>query len=636
MGEDAHSIWTRCQPLLAGSDWQARKLAIQELAAASYDDQLLQYLLQAIRDQNNANLRNGAIEVLVMLGARVVPFLIGQLANADLETQKFLIDVLGHIGSPYAAPRLATLLSHYDQNIRFAAAEALGRIGSPLSADALQTQLASAQDSTERFILLQALTNSLRAGIPAELSLKALRPLRVDPLLTRALLELLRVLDNAEAFDYLWDWLSEFDELQLQEVARFLGKLSPDRLAEVTAQRGAPKIHVSATTLTNSFSRSIDKDIRNGGLWLAAWSNQPAPIFAAFRRNDSDLRHVSRALACLSSEQLQPLFNDIDHIDTECQRLLLGLIGHKRLRSHLQLALKLAADNVSLRPLVFRCCCELGHTEVLSWLPELLSHPSAVDEIADGLRRLLPDHRQQVLDILATWSDSLLGTDEWQTFLVLVERLDLVAVRNRVEQAWKRADPKIRAAALPILARFKLDFARHYLAMALVDENVAVRLAAAEILADTASEDHHREVRTLLVDREPWIRVLGVRTLAKLLEERAEVDLAARLQDRHEAVRIEALRCLTNLRLNRHVGAVRAGLSRETDGDALAEAIRYLMFAGQEPTEADLAWLRHQHWRVRLEALRWFSGHQRFREAYESALASENDLDVRSLAATQI
>ena len=631
--EDAQSVWQQYRPSLSNADWQTRKQGVQELARWQHPESLLPFLLEAVRDRHDTVLRNSALEVLSTLGTRIVPLLIAQLDSSDLETQKFLIDVLGNVGSPFAAPRLATLLSHYDKNIRFAAAEALGRIAVPLSAEALLGQISANIDGTERFILLQSLTNTLRTGVPTDLSIATLRPLRTDPLLTRALLELLRVIDSDEAYTFLWEWLEEFDELRLQEAVRFLGKLPPDRLATLTLGMGVPRIQVGANVLTQGFARSLDDDVRNGSYWFACWCGNYDYLFSAFHRGVGNLKHLVAALSTIPESNLDVLFqSDPSTLDTERQRVIVELIGRKNISSRAPILQKIARRSPELRPVVFRWSCELRQLDVLPWLQDLLRIPDAIDDVAAGLQALLPEFRQEVLDVLSPWSDAISDSSDWQTFLILVERLNLVSVRNRVEAAWKRSDPAVRAAALPILARFKLDFARHYLSLALVDDDVGVRLAAAEILSDVVGEGDFRELRTLLVDRDAWIRAIGVKTLARLLGAKAEAELAAKLQDRSDVVRIEALRALANLRLDKHAGSIRALLDREQDADAVCECIRYLRMTNCEPNIRDTIWLNHRHWRIRLESQLWFSGYERFRDELQRAQAAETDTDVRTLS----
>jgi HEAT repeat protein len=92
-------------------------------------EQVYPDLERALRDNANADLRNGAMETLVRFGEAVVPRLVRLLDDADEEVRNFTTVMLGTIGSRKAVPHLIEALRDRDANVRHGAAEALGRIG---------------------------------------------------------------------------------------------------------------------------------------------------------------------------------------------------------------------------------------------------------------------------------------------------------------------------------------------------------------------------------------------------------------------------------------------------------------------------------------------------------------------------
>jgi HEAT repeat protein len=113
---------------LARQDWWSRKRAIAELAAAP-GEKYLCYLEEGIRNHENADVRNTAMEVYKELGPRSFPSLARLLKEADPEVRLFSVNVLSEIGDRRSLPFLSRAIGDEDINVRVAAAEAMGRIG---------------------------------------------------------------------------------------------------------------------------------------------------------------------------------------------------------------------------------------------------------------------------------------------------------------------------------------------------------------------------------------------------------------------------------------------------------------------------------------------------------------------------
>ncbi len=85
-------------------------------------------LEKALRDNENAGLRNAAMELYVTLGGRSLPPLCAYLRDGDEEIRCFAGVMLGDLKDREAVPELIHALSDPDLNVKHAAAEALGKI----------------------------------------------------------------------------------------------------------------------------------------------------------------------------------------------------------------------------------------------------------------------------------------------------------------------------------------------------------------------------------------------------------------------------------------------------------------------------------------------------------------------------
>jgi HEAT repeat protein len=128
----------------------------------------------AVRNDDEADLRNGAMEMLVRFGEESVPRLSSLLSDENEQLRNFSAVMLGDIASGSAVEPLITALGDPDANVSHAAAEALGKIGDRAAVEPL----------------LGLLDGELWLQFPAVTALGALR----DP---RAVTRLLMLLDDA-------------------------------------------------------------------------------------------------------------------------------------------------------------------------------------------------------------------------------------------------------------------------------------------------------------------------------------------------------------------------------------------------------------------------------------------------------
>src|SRR5882672_2746759 len=114
-------------PLLlavADESWPVRQAAT-ELLATFDEAALLPHLEAALRDDEDAALRNAAMEIYVKMGPAAPAALLALLADKDEEVRNFAAVMLGARRERAAVPAL----SDPDVNVRHAGAASLGQIG---------------------------------------------------------------------------------------------------------------------------------------------------------------------------------------------------------------------------------------------------------------------------------------------------------------------------------------------------------------------------------------------------------------------------------------------------------------------------------------------------------------------------
>src|SRR5215203_934124 len=127
------------RPLLiavADESWPVRQAAAERLAAFE-PAVLLPHLEAALRSDEDAAMRNAAMEIYVKMGPAAGPALLALLRDADEEVRNFAAVMLGARRELGAVPALIETLADADVNVRHAAAASLGQIGAPEAVPAL-------------------------------------------------------------------------------------------------------------------------------------------------------------------------------------------------------------------------------------------------------------------------------------------------------------------------------------------------------------------------------------------------------------------------------------------------------------------------------------------------------------------
>lgn len=121
---------------LKSSNWWVRKNSIENLISYP-EDKYLTVLEEWLRNNDDALLRNAAMEAYRVLGAKALNSLISLLKDIDDDVRVFAANVLGDVKDATALPALIDALKDNNANVRVASAEALGKIGDKRAVNAL-------------------------------------------------------------------------------------------------------------------------------------------------------------------------------------------------------------------------------------------------------------------------------------------------------------------------------------------------------------------------------------------------------------------------------------------------------------------------------------------------------------------
>jgi HEAT repeat protein len=129
-----------CIKVLSELDWWDREKKISNLINQPIDT-YVQFLEDALRNHDDANIRNTSMEIYKALGTRAFASLFKLIKDEDPEVRLFTVNILGEIRDSSAQPPLLELIKDPDEMVRTATAETLGKTGDARAVSALRTAL---------------------------------------------------------------------------------------------------------------------------------------------------------------------------------------------------------------------------------------------------------------------------------------------------------------------------------------------------------------------------------------------------------------------------------------------------------------------------------------------------------------
>jgi HEAT repeat protein len=589
---------------MGDESWRVRKDAVTALLAAQpLGGEAVEGVINLLRSADNAGLRASAVELLERLGTRAVDPLCRHLNDPDHDLRKFVIDILGTIGSSSSLPLLLAALDDPDPNVRVSAAENLGKLADPQALPRL-LQVLEGGDLWLKFTVLDALSL-----IGAPVPLAVLEPLLNESLLKRAIYDCLGALGQADCLHLLLQGI-------LEQV-RNAREAAACALVKVRARLDAPL----AAELVDRPLKQLKGEARLSGLISSLDGTDPGVLDAVVRimgiigeeRAVTGLLAVSRqerlrgvcllAFKGIGPTALPELLSHFPELHAPERAFIALIIGELGLKQGVSLLLEgLQDDAPQLRGACATALGKLAPAGAAQCIAPLLDDPAVevreatlealmrlCDREAEELARLCaelaqsatPQRRRDAAQLLASLEDS--------------ERLSLLA---------KDEDGSVRAAAVSSLARVGHSQNVGALVMALVDEEPQVRVAAAQALGDLGGPEVLEPLLLALNDGDLWVQSAALRGLAALGDPRALPGVTALLCVARGPVLIAALNTLAALGTGDALAPVQKALCDE-DEEVVQAAIGILANTGIDWIASHRErLLGHPHWGVRRSFVR--------------------------------
>ena len=605
---------------LGDASWRVRKEAVSCFLKGAHRRWTAADAIALLHSQDNAGLRNAAMDVLIGMGSSAVADLKAEMAHADQDVRKFILDIFGEIGDEVCIGTLVEALTDADINVRSSAVENLGKLKSQEAIPALLDAMGT-PDFSWRFTILEAL-----AQIGERIPLARLAPFRGDRLLRKPLYDCLGSIGDRDAAALLVEGLED-DMRKCREAAALALVTLADRFPEEVKQ--CLRLHQDDNLATSvaGLLASRDRSVQESAVRILGWiGNSAAAGRMLTLLGDEALgSRVFSALMEMGQEVVCDLVRQYLGEDSAMDVYLVYLAGEGQCRDLAgRLAAGLAAADAQMRLVTARTLTKIGGAEVIQHLLEALD--DEVEEVRDaaaaGLAAIGRQAPRQVLEKVSPMVEAARASVRTCAVEILGQ-IGEPSCRSYLDMAFKDESPAVRQAAVRALAGCGGEDLTAGFKLALTDEDAEVRALAAENLGHVGGDEAVESLGLALTDDDIWVRANAVRSLSRIGGERAYNLVEQLVHDPVGLVAIAALEALAEFDPRRARTALLAALDHD-DEEVVKTALQGL---GQLPKggwvdEVAIKMIDHPQWDVRL--------------ALVSLLASVENDAIRPLLETRL
>lgn len=580
------------------SSWRVRKEATEIFLSFPKVENYIDDVVRFLYADENAGLRNTAVEVLIRLGRLSVPALIREVSSDDHDVRKFALDILGEIPDERSIPVMIEALKDHDSNVRAAAAENLGKLGAAEAVNPLLEAMAT-PDLLFRFTILEAL-GQIDATVPVDRLLEY----SDDKLLRKALLDCLGRVGDAEAIPFLIRSLSD-DMKNVREAALIaLGQISlqaRDFLGNVLEIRSDDNVSEAVSELLHEGGPDVQKAAIS--LLSCIGNRNSVSSLLELIENPELQEDTVAALVALGRIDPAPLLDAWAGAKGRARAYLAYIYGETGAAEAAErLQDSALAEDPELRQVSIQSLGKVADARALTVLTEALH--DEIEEVRETAMQALTElgqrHRAETVSSLSPFLEH--EDPEVRMYAVTVlGRLDGEDVEAHLAFAIKDESGHVRGAAIRAIDGKSGSAHLPALMLALTDEDSEVRALAAEALGMSGEEKAVDPLRLALQDEDMWVRSAAVRSLGRLCGPQAAPMIEPALMDPIGLVSITVLETLQELDIDNFSSYPIAALDHGDD-EVIAAALKFLRSSGRDDwlDEVESRLVNHTHPDVRL------------------------------------
>jgi HEAT repeat protein len=560
---------------MGDESWRVRKEAVECYLASQPTPDSIRQLLELIRNEDNAGMRNSAAEAVVRLGSVCAPLLVEMIHDQDADVRKFVIDIMGAIADRIFSAPLTEALSDSDVNVASAAAEQLGNLGDSATVEALMQALDSRDDVLFRFSVLNTL--SLLAK-PAPVS-DTLIKLADQDILKKAVFECLGNIADSGSYKLLLEAFSNSQKSCRAAAIKSLYKIykRADSAAqyEIIDSLQLLKENGIIEGLVELYSRR-EPALTEALIWISI-ATRDARFIPLLIEAYTDERTSGMALTALKSfgrDALQEIARRYEFLDDTGKSGLCVLVaecGYSCFNDLILLALK--DHSAAVRKAAAHAVGKLGLIALVANLVDLVDDPDPqVYSVAiASLQSLIMINRSAILLEVDQFYSSKLPHHRRAAAQLLAALGD----RDRLFLLVKDEESQVRKDAVTAIGACRVGASAPMLVLALTDEDPEVRIAVADVLGVLQDNSALNALEHALDDTDVWVQSAVLKAIAGILPSRAVEIIAGLYTNAEGLLMITALQVLEHMTDAESERIIRQSLN-STDPDIARQAARSL------------------------------------------------------------
>jgi HEAT repeat protein len=537
---------------MGDESWRVRKEAVEFYVHSKPDLDSVEQLLNLLRNEDNAGLRNSAAEAVIRLGSASASPLIKMVQDEDADVRKFVIDVMGAIGDPVFVPALLQALKDSDVNVASAAAEQLGALGDTEAAEQLMQAIQVRNEVLFRFSALEALGILAKpASVP-----EALLKLADQDILRKAVFECLGTISDVSSFKLL---LSGFSCRQKNSRSAALKALYKIYGRSSSASQGmileALQLFKEADIIAGLLELYDNRDgvLTEALLWISVVTRD-ARFIPLLIEAYADERTADAALSVLKGFGREALleiisrYSGLDEIGRSGLCILIAECGYSGFNDVIQGAL--CDPSAQVRKSAAMAVGKLG---LITSIPDLFSliddsETQVYEAAVASLQSLVKISRSAIMAEVGHLCISRESHHRKAAALLL----STLGERDRLLPLIKDEDPQVRKAAVSAIGANLVETSGSMLVLALADEDPDVRIAVAEALGNLRDTTTLDALEHALNDEDVWAQSAALKAIASIEPARAWSII------KNSHTRTEGLLLITSLKILEEIGGAEA------------------------------------------------------------------------------
>jgi HEAT repeat protein len=507
---------------MGDESWRVRKEAVDLFVHSKPDTVTIERVVNLLRAEENAGLRNSAAEAVIRLGAASISPLISMVQDTDDDVRKSVIDIMGAIGDPVFVPCLLQALQDPEVNVASAAAEQLGALGDAGAVEQLIAAVLKREDVLFRFSALGSLGRLAKpVAVP-----KALLQLADQQILKKAVFDCLGAIADDSSISLLLRGLSSPQKnsrtAAVKALYKVYGRSSAAIRAAICAEIQQLGEHDTSIGLLELFDTG-DTVLMDALIWVGSMSRDPRFIpvlLEAYSGECSDSSAALSALKDFGQDAVRAVIPNYSRHNENVRSglcLLIAECGYSGFSDLIEVALRDPSAQVQ-KAAVFAVGA-LGLTTLVPDLISLLDVREAgfYSTVISSLETLAVKNR----NALVVPVEQLCSSPVSQHRRAAAHLLASLGVSEQLLLLVKDEDSQVRATAISALGASQILSFGSTLLLALSDESPDVRIAAADALGTIQDPTTTAALERALDDEDAWVRSAVLRALAKIEPTRA-------------------------------------------------------------------------------------------------------------------